>query len=74
MCVWAQRHSMEDVRQHPWMHRRQGEEDIVTEHAGQVQVDACVREQMIQMGLPPESMNTSIATDRWAALLLGRVI
>lgn len=49
---------------HPWMHRRACETEIVTGHASSPQVDAFCREQMLDMGLPEESIDASLETER----------
>ena len=52
------------VRVHPWMTRRSAEADILVEHQGPAKVDSGTRDMMQQMGLPLETIDTSLATER----------
>jgi serine/threonine protein kinase len=59
-----QRYAIENVRTHPWMAKRAGEDDIPTEHVAQSKVDRPAREQLLQMGLPAETVDASLANER----------
>ena len=59
-----QRYTIDNVRAHPWMHRRAQESDIITEHTSSQKVDGFCREQMLMMGLPPESVDASLQSER----------
>ena len=59
-----QRYTIENVRAHPWMQRRPTESEIVTEHTSSQKIEAPIREQMLMMGLPSESIDASLAAER----------
>ena len=59
-----QRYTVDNVRTHPWMHRRASESEIVTEHTCSQKVDHFCREQMLRMGLPAESVDASLTSER----------
>jgi len=59
-----QRYTIEHVRVHPWMQRRASEAEIITEHSAAIKPEMEVRETMVRMGLPPETIDASIASER----------
>ena len=59
-----QRYTIENVRAHPWMQRRPTESEIVTEHTSSQKIEAPIRELMLMMGLPSESIDASLAAER----------
>jgi len=59
-----QRYSIEHVRVHPWMQKRSAEAEIATEHIAQSKPEMVVRDQMLRMGLPPDSVDASLASER----------
>ena len=46
------------------MHRRPTESEIVTEHTSSQKIEPSIREQMLMMGLPSESIDASLAAER----------
>ena len=46
------------------MHRRTSESDIVTEHTTSQKVDVHCRDQLLTMGLPADSVDASLASER----------
>jgi len=59
-----QRYNIDNVRAHPWMHRRPAEAEIVTEHTTTQKIDSYCREQLLTIGLPAESVDTSLTAER----------
>lgn len=59
-----QRYTIDNVRAHPWMHRRASEGEIITEHTATGKVDGACRDQILAMGLPAETVDASLHTER----------
>jgi len=59
-----QRYTIDNVRAHPWMHRRPAEGEIMTEHLSSTKIDGACREQLLAMGLPAENVDTSLTSER----------
>ena len=59
-----QRYTIDNVRSHPWMHRRGSEGELITEHTASGKIDNGCREQMVSMGLPVDSIDASLTSER----------